>query len=115
MLPHGCPDPWGAVDVLGVDHRQRLPVVGGMGSAVLLILVLDDLTQILRQILDSTGNLNRKKVRIPPCVDPGLSREDLEQASLGGCVRGYGDSSLRSYNFEYIIELMARQVRGGVP
>ena len=88
-----------------VRFRRMFPAVVGVA-------VIDDGSHVLRKVLHSTGNLNRKQVIVPPGTDPGLPLERLEQPVLVGNVCRDRDATLVAHTGEQIRERLIADVAG---
>src|SRR3989442_3037912 len=72
----------GLHDVLRADHGDRQLLVRSVRAAVVGILVLDDLTNILREVIDRARDLDGEQVFGLPGLDTRPTAEDFEEATL---------------------------------
>ena len=84
----------GLHDVLCVDDSDRNAVFGCVITTVVGVPVLEDFANVRLQIVSDAGDLDGEEALIPPCADPRLTGQDLEEPTLVGDMRPNGNPAL---------------------
>ena len=80
--------------VAGVHDREGEVRFGGVPAGIARVSVLNDGSDVVREILDRAGNLDGIQVLVPPGIDPRLPLKHLEQSIVVRGVRRDRDSAL---------------------